>query len=88
MNDFMFDRSQLPTAPKANLQPDIDLAALPTKPPFTAYVSNISFEADEDKLRAFFKDAKVIYKKRNIFSYFLQLCSNRFDYQFHFAYYT
>lgn len=59
-NDLLFDRSKLPTAPKAALMPDVDLQAVPKQAPFTAYVSNISFEADEDRLRAFFKDSKVL----------------------------
>ena len=55
----MFDRSALPTATKSQLQRDINLESVPNKPPFTAYLSNISFEADEDMIRNFFKDLKV-----------------------------
>lgn len=53
--DFVFDRSKLPTAPKSTLAPDFDLELVPKKPPFTAFVSNVSFEADESKIRSFFE---------------------------------
>jgi translation initiation factor 4B len=56
----MMVRQQLPSAPKSILRPDVDLEKVPKKPPFTAYISNISFEADEDKIKVFFKDCKVI----------------------------
>merc|ERR1712127_562269 len=58
--DFIFDRSQLPSATKAQLGPDIDMNLVPTRPPFTAHISNVSFEADEEKVRAFFKEEKVV----------------------------
>lgn len=58
--DFTFDRSQLPTATKAALEPDIDLTQVPTKPPFTAHLSNISFEADENKVRNFFTGCNIL----------------------------
>lgn len=57
--DYVFDRSTLPTATKSLLQQDINLELVPKVAPFTAYLSNISFEADDDKIRAFFKDLKV-----------------------------
>ena len=53
-------RSQLPTAPKATLEPDFNIELLPKRPPFTAHLSNVSFEADEEKIRAFFKDLKIV----------------------------
>jgi hypothetical protein len=58
-SDFIFDRSQLPTAPKAALVPDFNIESIPKTPPFTAHLSNVSFEADEEKIKAFFKDLKV-----------------------------
>lgn len=58
-SDFIFDRSQLPTAPKAALVPDFNIESIPKKPPYTAHLSNVSFEADEEKIKAFFKDLKV-----------------------------
>lgn len=56
---FVFDRSKLPTAPKSVRQSEIDLEMVPKRPPFRAYLSNISFEADEEKIRLFFKELKV-----------------------------
>jgi translation initiation factor 4B len=59
-SDFVFDRSKLPTAAKATLGPDFDLEQVPKTKPFTAHISNVSFEADEEKLKVFFKDLKVL----------------------------
>lgn len=53
-------RAQLPTAPKAALAPDFNLDQVPKQPPFTAHLSNVSFEADESKIRAFFLDSKIL----------------------------
>jgi translation initiation factor 4B len=58
--DFVFDRSKLPTAPKSALSTEIDLEAVPKKPPFNLYIANVSFEADEEKIKKFFKDYKVV----------------------------
>lgn len=58
--DFVFDRSKLPTAPKASLAPDFDLELVPKQPPYTAFISNVSFEADEAKIRAFFRDSSIL----------------------------
>jgi len=57
---FVFDRSKLPTAPKSVRQSEIDMELIPKRPPFKAYLSNISFEADEDKIKNFFRDFKVM----------------------------
>ena len=57
--DYVFDRSQLPTAPKAVLAADLNMDQVPKVPPYTAFISNVSFEADEDKIRALFKDFKL-----------------------------
>lgn len=57
---FVFDRSKLPTAPKSVLKSDIDLELVPKVKPFRAFLGNISFEADEEKLKSFFKDLKVL----------------------------
>lgn len=59
-NEFVFDRSKLPTAAKAALQPDFDLEQVPKQPPFTAFISNVSFEADEAKIRAFFRESSIL----------------------------
>lgn len=58
--DFVFDRSKLPTAAKSNLAPDFDLESVPKQPPFTAFISNVSFEADESKIRGFFRDSSIL----------------------------
>jgi translation initiation factor 4B len=34
-------------------------AELPTEPPFTAHIANLSFDATEEDLADFFKDMKV-----------------------------
>lgn len=57
--DYVFDRSQLPTAPKAVLAAELNMDLVPKNPPYTAFISNVSFEADEDKIRALFKDFKL-----------------------------
>ena len=56
---IIVDRSVLPTAPKSVLGPDIDMNLVPKEKPFRANVSNISFEADENSIKTFFKDCKV-----------------------------
>ena len=53
-------RAQLPTAPKSALAPDIDLEQVPKAPPFTAHLSNVSYEADDNKIRAFFLESKIL----------------------------
>jgi RNA recognition motif-containing protein len=53
-------RASLPTAPKSALAPDINMDEVPTKPPFTAHLSSVSYEADEIKIRGFFADSKIL----------------------------
>jgi translation initiation factor 4B len=53
-------RSQLPTAPKSTLAPDINLDQIPKNGPFTVHLSNVNFEADDAKIRAFFHDSKIL----------------------------
>lgn len=48
----------LPTAPRAARQ-EIDLSQIPDKPPFTAYVGNLSYDVDEEGLEKFFSNLKV-----------------------------
>ncbi|XP_041372165.1 eukaryotic translation initiation factor 4B-like [Gigantopelta aegis] len=55
-----FDRSILPTAPKAARGPDVDLELVPTVAPFTAFIGNLPYEADEMRIEDFFKDQKVL----------------------------
>ncbi|XP_067687671.1 eukaryotic translation initiation factor 4B-like isoform X2 [Haliotis asinina] len=54
-----FDRSVLPTAPKAARGPDVDMEKIPNNPPFTAFIGNLAYEASEDRIHEFFKNQKV-----------------------------
>ncbi|KAK3586289.1 hypothetical protein CHS0354_035690 [Potamilus streckersoni] len=56
----MIDRSKLPTAPKASRGPDVDLSRVPTSPPFTAFIGNLPYEANEEKITHFFRNQKVL----------------------------
>lgn len=58
--EFVFDRSQLPSAPKSILAPDFDQSQVPKEPPFTAHIANVSFEADEAKLKKFFAECNIL----------------------------
>ena len=49
----------LPTAPKATTGVDIDLESVPQNPPFKAYVSGISFNADAPQVEKFFSPLNV-----------------------------
>ena len=49
----VFDRSVLPSAPRA--APDVDRSRLPSKPPYTVYLGNLSFECSEDDIMRFFE---------------------------------
>lgn len=60
MGQYVFDRSKLPTAPKSVRQSELDLELIPKKAPFKCFLGNISFEADEEKIRNFFRDEKVM----------------------------
>jgi hypothetical protein len=54
-----FDRSILPTAPKAALGTKVDLSQIPRDGPFSAYVGNIPFDAKETDLQQFFSKLDV-----------------------------
>ncbi|XP_048238555.1 eukaryotic translation initiation factor 4B-like isoform X1 [Haliotis rufescens] len=54
-----FDRSVLPTAPKAARGPDVDMEKIPNSPPYTAFIGNLAYEASEDRIHEFFKNQKV-----------------------------
>jgi hypothetical protein len=73
---LVVDRSMLPTAPKSVLGPDIDLTLVPKEKPFRANLANISYDADENSIKTFFKDAKVnnfLKKKTKKKVFFLKL---------------
>lgn len=56
---FAIDKSTLPTAPKATREPTINLEKVPTQPPFTAFVGNLSYDVNEESLASFFNTLKV-----------------------------
>lgn len=58
-----FDRSVLPTAPKAARGPDVEMSSIPTKPPFTAFIGNLAYDASEDKIMEFFRQNNLPVKQ-------------------------
>ncbi len=54
-----FDRSRLPTAPRSASQADIDPRRLPSKPPYTIYLGNLSYECTEEDVLEFFERKKL-----------------------------
>lgn len=52
--------SSLPTGPRSSRTIEVDLSKVPEEPPFTAFVGNLPYEADEQMLHEFFKDLKVM----------------------------
>ncbi len=55
-----FDRSKLPSAPRASTAADIDMSRLPPKPPYTIYLGNLSYECSEEDIVEFFDRKKII----------------------------
>jgi hypothetical protein len=55
----MFDRSRLPTAPKASRGPEVDMDRIPPNGPFTAFVGNLAYEVTVEKLEEFFNNRKL-----------------------------
>ena len=51
----LFDRSKLPTAPKAARGPDVDVDRIPDRPPYTAFVGNLAYDVSEEKIAEFFE---------------------------------
>uniref|UniRef100_F6QSU4 RRM domain-containing protein n=1 Tax=Ciona intestinalis TaxID=7719 RepID=F6QSU4_CIOIN len=47
---------QLPTAPRSSRSVEIDTSRIPDSGPYTAYVGNLPYDADEFVLQEFFKD--------------------------------
>lgn len=52
--------SGIPTTLKAANESGTNIELIPKQPPYTAHLSNVSYEADEESIRAFFKDLKVL----------------------------
>lgn len=57
----VFDRSQLPSAPRKAQARNIDQRQLPKAPPYTVYLGNLSYECNEEDIVHFFgkKNLKV-----------------------------
>ncbi len=56
----MFDRSVLPSGPKASSALNIDKSRLPSSPPYTVYLGNLSFECTEDDIVRFFERKNLV----------------------------
>lgn len=54
-----FDRSVLPSAPRASIAAEIDLRRLPSKPPYTVYLGNLSYECSETDIHQLFERKKL-----------------------------
>lgn len=55
----VFDRSVLPSAPRAATAPKIDPRRLPNKPPYTVYLGNLSYECTENDIVRLFEKRKL-----------------------------
>jgi len=49
----------LPTAPRATRSPDFDDEKVPKVPPFLAYISNLSYDVEENDISEFFRNLEV-----------------------------
>ena len=54
-----FDRSKLPSAPRASTAAEIDMRRLPSKPPYTVYLGNLSYECSEADIDNLFERKKL-----------------------------
>ena len=54
-----FDRSTLPTAPKAAMGPKYNEEDIPRDGPFSAHLGNVSYDAQEHDLESFFSELNV-----------------------------
>ncbi|XP_049842869.1 eukaryotic translation initiation factor 4B-like isoform X2 [Schistocerca gregaria] len=52
-------RVVLPTAPRSTWGTDVDDSIVPRDPPYTAFLSNLPFETEEDELYNVFRDLRV-----------------------------
>ena len=55
-----FDRSVLPSGPRASSALEIDRSRLPSSPPYTVYLGNLSFECTEEDIIRFFQRKKLV----------------------------
>ena len=56
----VFDLSALPTAPRAS-RSAVDPKSLPSGPPYTAFLGNLSYDVEEDDIIEFFGNLKVCF---------------------------
>uniref|UniRef100_T1J0I6 RRM domain-containing protein n=1 Tax=Strigamia maritima TaxID=126957 RepID=T1J0I6_STRMM len=56
---FASDKYILPTMPRAARDPCNDMNLIPNKPPYTAFVANLSYEIDQEDIASFFKHLRV-----------------------------
>ncbi len=55
-----FDRSLLPSGPRASTAINIDKSRLPSQPPYTVYLGNLSYECTEEDIIRFFEQKKLV----------------------------
>lgn len=61
----------LPTAPKAARGPDVDLAKVPSNPPFTAFLGNLPYDVSEEDISFFFRQLEVIFFSLFMYVFFV-----------------
>ena len=62
-SESIFDRSVLPSAPRASQALQIDRSRLPRSPPYTVYLGNLSYECSEEDIKRFFDRKKLSVRK-------------------------
>ena len=62
-SENVFDRSVLPSAPRASQALQIDRSRLPKSPPYTVYLGNLSYECSEEDIKRFFERKKLLVRK-------------------------
>ena len=62
-SENVFDRSVLPSAPRASQALQIDHRRLPKNPPYTVYLGNLSYECSEEDIKRFFDRKKLSVRK-------------------------
>lgn len=61
-----FDRSKLPNAPRASTAAEIDMRRLPSRPPYTVYLGNLSYECSEEDIEELFMRKKLKVSKGEV----------------------
>ncbi len=65
-SENIFDRSVLPSAPRASQALQIDRSRLPKSPPYTVYLGNLSYECSEEDIKRFFDVKKLSVRKTKV----------------------